>query len=76
MNLYIINDVLSDYTSGLVVIAAESKENAREFFVEEFGEYKYHVDELDKYGTFKVIEDVNHPAGIVDYVSGGGYGDS
>ena len=74
MNLYIINDVLSDYTSGLVVIAAESKENAREFFVEEFGEYN--ANGLDKYGTFKVIEDVNHPAGIVDYVSGGGYGDS
>jgi hypothetical protein len=70
MNLYIINEVLSDYTSGMCVIAAESKESAREFFIAEFSEY--HADEFDKYGKFTVIEGVNHPAGIVDYVYGGG----
>ena len=32
MNLYIINNVLSDYTSGMAAIAAESKEQCREFF--------------------------------------------
>jgi hypothetical protein len=70
MNLYIINNVLSDYTSGMCVIAAESKESAREFFIKEFSEY--HADEFDKYAHFTIIEDVNHPAGIVDYVYGGG----
>ena len=70
MNLYIINDILSDYTSGMVVIAAESKEQCRELFVKEFKSFANDYDhELTK---FTVIEGVNHPAGIVDYVHGGG----
>ena len=36
MNLYIIKDVLYDYTSGMCVIAAESLPRAEEVFVEEF----------------------------------------
>jgi hypothetical protein len=71
MNLYIINDVLSDYTSGMVVIAAESKEQCRELFLKEFSG-EYHADEFDKYAYFTIIEGVNHPAGVVDYVYGGG----
>jgi len=70
MNLYIINEVLSDYTSGMAVIAAESKEQCRELFINEFGEY--YADGFDKYGEFTVIEGVNHSAGVVDYVYGGG----
>jgi hypothetical protein len=70
MKLFIINNVLSDYTSGMVVIAAESKEQCRELFIKEFSEY--HADDFDKYGTFTVIENVQHSAGIVDYVYGGG----
>ena len=70
MNLYILNEVLSDYTSGMAVIAAESKDHARELFIAEFGEY--HADEFDKFAEFTVIEGVNHPAGIVSYVYGGG----
>jgi hypothetical protein len=70
MNLYIINEVLSDYTSGMVVIAAESKEQCREFFIKEFSEY--HAEEFDKYAKFTVIENVQHSAGVVDYVYGGG----
>ena len=70
MNLYIINEVLSDYTSGMAVIAAESKEHCRELFIEEFGEY--HADCFDKYAEFTVIEGVNHAAGVVQYVYGGG----
>ncbi len=72
MNLYIINNVLflSDYTSGMVVIAAESKESAREFFIKEFSEY--YADEFDKYAYFTIIEDVKHPAGVVAYEYGGG----
>ena len=70
MNLYILNGVLSDYTDGMAVITAESKEHAREIWIEEFGEY--HASEFDKYAKFTIIEDVKHPAGIVDYVYGGG----
>ena len=70
INLYIINNVLSDYTSGMAVIAAESKEHCREFFIKEFTEY--HVDEFDKYAEFTIIEGVQHPAGVVAYEYGGG----
>ena len=69
MNLYIINEILSDYTSGMVVIAAESKENCRELFVKEF---EGHANDFDcELTKFTIIEGVNHPAGIVDYVYGG-----
>ena len=69
-NLYIINNVLSDWTSGMVVIAAESKEQCREIFVKEFSDF--HAEEFDKYAKFTVIEGVNHAAGMVDHVYGGG----
>jgi hypothetical protein len=78
MNLYILNDVLYDYTSGMAVIAAESTEQCRQIFIEKFchsgasdyikGEYKKDFDTAD----VKVIENVNHPAGVVSYVYGGG----
>jgi hypothetical protein len=70
INLFIINEVLSDYTSGMVVIAAASKERCREIFIEQFSEY--HAEEFDKYAKFTVIEGVTHPEGIVDHVYGGG----
>jgi hypothetical protein len=70
MNLYIINEVLSDYTAGMCVIAAESKEQCREFFIKEFSEY--HANEFDTCAEFTVIEGVNHPAGVVAYEYGGG----
>ena len=70
MKLFIINNVLSDYTSGMVVIAAESKDQCRELFIKEFSEY--HAKEFDEYATFNVIESVGlDEAGIVDYVYGG-----
>lgn len=69
MNLYIINEVLTDHSSGMVVIAAESKEQCREFFIKKFSEY--HANEFDYYAKFTVIEGVNHAAGMVDYVYGG-----
>jgi hypothetical protein len=71
MNLYIINDILEDYTSGMVVIAAESKEHCRALFIEKFSEW-YAKDYDSELTKFTVIEGVNHPAGIVDYVYGGG----
>ena len=70
MNLYIINEILSDYTSGMVVIAAESKEQCRELFIKEFGKL-YAKDYDNEHTEFTIIEGVNHPAGIVDYVHGG-----
>ena len=70
MNLYILKEILCDWTSGMVVIAAESKEQCRELFIKEFGNYR--AEDFDSKGTeFIVIEGVNHPAGIVDYVYGG-----
>jgi hypothetical protein len=74
MNLYIINEVLTDYTSGMVVIAAEGIDRAREIFVDND---KFH-GELDDFdcatmnGYYKIIEGVNHPEGVVAYVYGGG----
>ena len=76
MNLYILNDVLYDYTSGMAVIAAESTEQCGQIFIEKFGtgsDYsnKERQREFDT-ADFKVIENVNHPAGVVSYVYGGG----
>ena len=71
-NLYIINEVLSDYTSGMAIIAAPSVERCREIFAETF---KFWVDEFDSAitdGDFKVIEGVDHNEGVVSYVYGGG----
>jgi hypothetical protein len=36
MNLYIIRDVLCDYTSGMCVIAAESLSRCEQIFIKEF----------------------------------------
>jgi hypothetical protein len=78
MNLYILNDVLSDYTSGMCVIAAESLSHCKDLFMKEFGSKfdsewinQNRQQEFDN-ASVKVIEGVNHPAGIVDYVYGGG----
>ena len=76
MNLYILNDVLYDYTSGMAIIAAESTEQCGQIFIEKFGtgsDYsnKERQREFDT-ADFKVIENVNHPAGVVSYVYGGG----
>jgi hypothetical protein len=81
MNLYILNDVLYDYTAGMAVIAAECTEHCRQIFIEEFGrpgdnDYaKTRNQELQKEfdtADIKVIENVNHPSGVVSYVYGGG----
>ena len=71
MHLYILKEVLSDYTSGMAVIAAENKDQCRELFIKEFGEY--YAKEFDNYAEFTIIESVGlDEAGIVDYVYGGG----
>jgi len=77
MNLYIINDVLYDYTPGMCVIAAESMPHCEQIFMEEFGDSTSDYIKECKQKEFntagiKVIENVNHPAGVVSYVYGDG----
>ena len=72
-NLYIINEVLSDYTSGMAVIAAPSLERCREIFTTEFefddiGEFDSAIED----GNYKVIENVNQDEGVISHVYGGG----
>jgi hypothetical protein len=74
MNLYIINDVLFDYTGGMAVIAAESIVRAGVIFMsnDEFDGDLAEFDAAVIRGAYKVIEGVNHPEGVVSYVFGGG----
>ena len=72
MNLYIINEVLSDYTPGMAVIAAPSLERCKELFAEEFEFADDEYDSAIENGDYKVIENVNHAEGVVSYVVGGG----
>ena len=71
-NLYIINEVLSDYTPGMAVIAAPSIERCRELFSEEFELWTDEFDSAIEDGDYKVIEGVDHNEGVVSYVVGGG----
>jgi len=77
MNLYILNDVLYDYTAGMAVIAAESMEQCKELFMEQFcyfgasDYFKGKYEEDFNTAEVKVIEGVNHVAGVVSYVYGG-----
>jgi hypothetical protein len=69
MNLYIINEVLYDYTPGMCVIAAESMAQCRKFFIDEFCD----ADDFDHVDTkFTIINGVDREPGIVSYVYGGG----
>ena len=81
MKLYILKEVLYDYTDGMCVIAAESLPQCEQIFMEEFGNDGdsdwAKADNENKQKEFnsapiKVIEGVNHPAGVVSYVYGGG----
>jgi ribonuclease HIII len=70
MKLFIIQEILKDWTSGMVIIAANDKDECREIFLKEFtcSEYKTEFDNAE----FKVIESVGiDEPGIVDYVYGG-----
>jgi hypothetical protein len=70
MKLYILKEVLYDYTDGMCVIAAENMNQCRELFIEEFGEY--HAEEFNN-AKVTIIESVGlDEAGIVEYVYGGG----
>jgi hypothetical protein len=69
MNLYILNEVLADYTEGMAVIAAPSLERCWELFEAAFDEYE--LRNAQPHASIKVIEGVNHPEGVVQYVYGG-----
>ena len=78
MNLYIINEVLYDYTDGMCVIAAESLPQCEQIFMKEFGDSTSDYIKECKQKEFNnakitVIESVGlDEAGIVEYVYGGG----
>ena len=81
MTLYILNDVLYDYTTGeglSVVLAAESMEQCKELFMERFcycgasDSVKRACEEDFNTAYVKVVEGVDHVAGVVSYVYGRG----
>jgi hypothetical protein len=67
MNLYIINEVLTDWTHGMAVIAAPDMKRCRELFNDRFRERDSEFEDA----RFTVIEGVNHPEGVVSFVYGG-----
>jgi len=71
MNLYIIWDVLFDYTSGMVVIAAPSLERCRELFKEEFCSSMKEYDDAIKNNSYSVYQVVGVEEGVKEYVYGG-----
>ncbi len=78
MNLYIIDDVLCDYTCGMCVITAESMPRCEQIFMERFapGESNYIKENIQKdFNTarIKVIENVPYEKEeVISYVYGGG----
>jgi hypothetical protein len=82
MNLYIINEVLYDYTAGMCVIAAESLPRCEQVFMKEFGwngnadydkQYNNSLQKEFNEAAIKVIENVPYEKEeIVSYVYGGG----
>ena len=82
MNLYIINDVLYDYTPGMAVIAAQSLQRCEQIFMERFGytsNSEFAIQENEEQqkqfnqAPIKVIENVPYEKEeVVAYVYGGG----
>lgn len=78
MNIYIFENVLSDYTAGMAVIAAESLIQAQELAHREFGWTASSVEDFvqrnsgwqEAASTFAVTGNVK--AGILHHVYGGG----
>ena len=82
MNLYIINDVLYDYTAGMCVIAAESLPRCEQIFMEEFGwvgdtegakSLNEQMQQEFNEAPIKVMDNVPHDKEeVISYVYGGG----
>jgi predicted DsbA family dithiol-disulfide isomerase len=74
MKLYIIEEVLSDYTCGMCVIAAENLKQCREIFVEEFSS-EWSINEYDESiqnNSYQELDVVNVNPGMISHVHGGG----
>ena len=78
MNLYILEDVLFDYTPGMCVIAAESLPRCEQIFMKKFGDSTSSYIKECKQKEFneaaiKVIENVPYEKEeVINYVYGGG----
>ena len=70
MNLYIINDVLYDYTPGMVCIVAKDLNQARDLYMEKFGSLDF--DRAIENKRYQVLKVENETPRIVSYVYGGG----
>lgn len=71
MKLYIINDVLYDYTPGMVVIAANDLYECRKIYEEKF-RYMEEFDRAILNNDYKVLDVSNVSSGVISYVYGGG----
>ena len=71
-NLYIINEVLYDYTPGMAVIAAPSLDACREIFAAKFEMWADEIDSSIADGDYTVIRNVDRAEGVISYVVGGG----
>lgn len=72
MTLYILNEVLSDYTHGMAVIAAPSLERLREIYTEEFEHDVEAFDACMEQGFYQEVKAPYQAEGLVTYVYGGG----
>jgi hypothetical protein len=77
-NLYIIQDVLWDYTDGMVVIIASNLDECRSLFIDEFVCGACSDSRIEEYDAsiakneYKVIPvSVNEESRVVSYVYGG-----
>lgn len=74
MNLYVFEDVLTNYTSGMVVVAAESVEEAIRLSFEELGHGNMEgwiENQFDREPTAVYPLPSGHQAGVLHHVFGG-----
>ena len=79
MKLYLINEVLYDYTAGMVAIAAENLEQCRDIFEQQFAKGSLSQIQLNEFdsaienGYYQELEvKSDTQPGVVSYVYGGG----
>ncbi len=73
MNIYVFEDVLTDYTSGMAVVSAESLEQARELVLKEIfgGNTGMLNDDLGFTKPTGVYPTTAAAPGVLHYVYGG-----
>lgn len=72
-NVYIVSEVLSDYTSGMVVIVASDLSEARSLFLNEFEDHVREYDSAISNNKYQVIStNIHQESRVVSYVYGGG----